>query len=216
MHRDVKPSNILLADNDFAYLIDFGIARAADDTKLTSEGSTIGTWAYMAPERFNTPGDIQPSSDIYALACVLYQCLTGEPPFPGNTLEQVAVGHMVAPPPRASETTDTVPPGLDRVIETGLAKQTAERYPTAVEMAAAARRAITDPTSAPAAVPTQLAPVSHSSPSWPAPPPPMQTPPPGHAPYMYPPTPRAVQRTQSAHPTGAAHPRSARGDTAVS
>jgi serine/threonine protein kinase len=67
VHRDVKPSNILLADNDFAYLIDFGIARAADDTKLTSEGSTIGTWAYMAPERFNTPGDIEPSSDIYAL-----------------------------------------------------------------------------------------------------------------------------------------------------
>jgi serine/threonine-protein kinase len=146
VHRDVKPSNILLADNDFAYLIDFGIARAADDTKLTSEGSTIGTWAYMAPERFNTPGDIEPSSDIYALACVLYQCLTGEPPFPGTTLEQVAVGHMVAPPPRASETSDTVPPGLDRVIETGLAKQATERYPTAVEMAAAARRAITEPT----------------------------------------------------------------------
>ena len=188
VHRDVKPSNILLADNDFAYLIDFGIARAADDTKLTSEGSTIGTWAYMAPERFNTPGDIQPSSDIYALACVLYQCLTGEPPFPGNTLEQVAVGHMVAPPPRASETSDTVPPGLDRVIETGLAKQTAERYPTAIEMAAAARRAITDPTSQPASVPTQLDPVSFSSPSWPAQPYPVQTPPPGHAPYMYPPS----------------------------
>ncbi len=191
VHRDVKPSNILLADNDFAYLIDFGIARAADDTKLTSEGSTIGTWAYMAPERFNTPGDIQPSSDIYALACVLFQCLTGEPPFPGNTLEQVAVGHMVAPPPRASELTESVPPGLDRVIETGLAKQTAERYPTAVEMAAAARRAITEPTSQQASVPTRLdpVPVSHSSPSWPAAPPPMQTPPPGHAPYMYPPTP---------------------------
>ncbi|MDT5247180.1 MAG: eukaryotic-like serine/threonine-protein kinase [Mycobacterium sp.] len=186
VHRDVKPSNILLADNDFAYLIDFGIARAADDTKLTSEGSTIGTWAYMAPERFNTTGYIEPSSDIYALACVLYQCLTGEPPFPGNTLEQVAVGHMVAPPPRASETSDTVPPGLDRVIETGLAKQTAERYPTAVEMAAAARRAITEPTSQPAAVPTQLNPVSRSSPNWPAPPHPMQSPP-GHSPYgVYP------------------------------
>src|SRR5258705_1993513 len=161
VHRDVKPSNILLADNDFAYLIDFGIARAADDTKLTSEGSTIGTWAYMAPERFNSPGDIEPSSDIYALTCVLYQCLTGEPPFPGNTLEQVAVGHMVAPPPRPSETSDTVPQELDRVIETGLAKQTTERYPTAVEMAAAARRAITEPTSQPHAVPTQLNPVSH-------------------------------------------------------
>ena len=155
VHRDVKPSNILLADNDFAYLIDFGIARAADDTALTSEGSTIGTWAYMAPERFQT-GDIEPSSDIYALACVLYQCLTGEPPFPGTTLEQIAVGHMVAPPPRASETRNTVPRGLDRVIETGLAKQTTDRYPTAVEMAAAARQAITEPTSRPhAAAPTR-------------------------------------------------------------
>jgi serine/threonine protein kinase len=174
VHRDVKPSNILLADNDFAYLIDFGIARAADDTGLTSEGSTIGTWAYMAPERFQS-GDIEPSSDIYALACVFYQCLTGEPPFPGNTLEQVAVGHMVAPPPRASETKDTVPTGLDRVIETGLAKQATERYSTAVEMAAAARRAITEPTSQPHSGPTQLAPVSDSSPRWPAPPNPVQT-----------------------------------------
>ncbi len=181
VHRDVKPSNILLADNDFAYLIDFGIARAADDTALTSEGSTIGTWAYMAPERFRA-GDIEPSSDIYALACVLYQCLTGEPPFPGSTLEQVAVGHMVAPPPRPSETSNTVPRALDRVIETGLAKQSTDRYPTAVEMAAAARHAITEPTSQPHAVPTQLAPVSHSSPSLPASPHPVQAPP-GHAPY---------------------------------
>ena len=78
--------------------------------RLTSEGSTIGTWAYMAPERFST-GDVQPSSDIYALACVLYQCLTGEPPFPGSTLEQVAVGHMVAPPPRPSELSRDRPDG---------------------------------------------------------------------------------------------------------
>jgi serine/threonine-protein kinase len=172
VHRDVKPSNILLAHNDFAYLIDFGIARAADDTALTSEGSTIGTWAYMAPERFRT-GDIQPSSDIYALACVLYQCLTGEPPFPGSTLEQVAVGHMVAPPPRPSEISRTVPTKLDRVIETGLAKQTTDRYPTAIEMAAAARQAITEPTSQPHAPPTPPAPVTHRS--RPAPPPPALT-----------------------------------------
>ncbi|MCU1701457.1 MAG: serine/threonine protein kinase [Mycobacterium sp.] len=197
VHRDVKPSNILLADNDFAYLIDFGIARAADDTGLTSEGSTIGTWAYMAPERFQS-GDIEPSSDIYALACVFYQCLTGEPPFPGNTLEQVAVGHMVAPPPRASEAKDTVPTGLDRVIETGLAKQTTERYSTAVEMAAAARRAITEPTSQPHSGPTQLAPISDSSPRWPAPPNPVQTyptpPPHGPPPQNGPPPPYGPQQ----------------------
>lgn len=190
VHRDVKPSNILLTPNDFAYLIDFGIARAADDTKLTSEGSTIGTWAYMAPERFTT-GDIEPSSDIYALACVLYQCLTGEPPFPGSTLEQVAVGHMVTPPPHPSEERDTIPTAMDRVIETGLAKQTTDRYATAVEMAAAARQAITEPTNRPhAAALTQPHPVTQISSGPPPPPAPAltyPTPPPSGMPPSAPP-----------------------------
>ena len=70
VHRDVKPHNILVAKFDFAYLIDFGIARAADQTGLTSTGSTIGTWAYMAPERFSS-GKADARADIYSLACVL-------------------------------------------------------------------------------------------------------------------------------------------------
>lgn len=85
VHRDVKPSNILVTKNDFAYLIDFGIARAAGSTGLTSTGSTIGTWAYMAPERFGV-GEPDPRSDVYALACVLHQCLTGQRPFPAIAL----------------------------------------------------------------------------------------------------------------------------------
>src|SRR4051794_30213531 len=125
VHRDVKPSNILVDKNDYAYLIDFGIARAATDTRLTSASSAIGTWAYMAPERFSS-GEVHPSSDVYALACVLYQCLTGQQPFPGNTLEQVAVGHMVTPPPRPSERA-AIPAAMDHVIATGLAKQPADR-----------------------------------------------------------------------------------------
>ncbi|MDT5251108.1 MAG: hypothetical protein QOH07_38 [Mycobacterium sp.] len=149
VHRDVKPSNILLAHNDFAYLIDFGIARSTGDSALTSANTTIGTWAYMAPERFNTR-EIQPSSDIYALACVLYQCLTGELPFPGDTLEQVAVSHMVMPPPKPSKDRDTVPTAMDQVIATALAKAPADRYQSTVQMAAAARQAITEPTSTPA------------------------------------------------------------------
>src|ERR1700730_4209462 len=64
VHRDVRPSNILVAEDDFAYLIDFGIARAAGETGLTSAGAVIGTWSYMAPERFKS-GEIEPSSDIY-------------------------------------------------------------------------------------------------------------------------------------------------------
>jgi serine/threonine protein kinase len=83
VHRDVKPSNILLTHNDFAYLIDFGIARVVGETALTSANTTVGTWAYMAPERFSK-GEIEPSSDIYALTCVLYQCLTGQTPYPGE------------------------------------------------------------------------------------------------------------------------------------
>jgi serine/threonine-protein kinase len=70
VHRDVKPSNILVAKFDFAYLIDFGIARAADQTSLTSQGSTVGTWAYMAPERLST-GEAGPSADIYGLTCAV-------------------------------------------------------------------------------------------------------------------------------------------------
>jgi len=142
VHRDVKPSNILVDKNDYAYLIDFGIARAATDTRLTSASSAIGTWAYMAPERFNS-GEVHPSSDVYALACVLYQCLTGQQPFPGNTLEQVAVGHMVTPPPRPSERA-AIPAAMDEVIATGLAKQPADRYSTTIEMASAAKEAVTE------------------------------------------------------------------------
>src|ERR1700753_537002 len=76
VHRDVKPSNILVAEDDFAYLIDFGIARVVGQTALTNTSSVIGTWAYMAPERL-TAGQIDARADIYALACVLYECLTG-------------------------------------------------------------------------------------------------------------------------------------------
>ena len=76
IHRDVKPSNILVTKNDFAYLIDFGLARTAGQQGLTTAGSTLGTMAYMSPERFEG-GEIDPRSDVYALTCVLYECLTG-------------------------------------------------------------------------------------------------------------------------------------------
>ena len=137
IHRDIEPSNILLDDDDFAYLIDFGIARAAGETGLTSTGATVGTWSYMAPERFST-GQAEASSDIYALACVLYQCLTGELPFPAVALEQIAVAHMTAPPPRPSTRHGGIPPAMDEVVRVGLAKNPGDRFSTARDLARAA------------------------------------------------------------------------------
>jgi serine/threonine protein kinase len=144
VHRDIKPSNILLDDNDFAYLIDFGIARAAGQTGLTSTGLTMGTWSYMSPERFQS-GTADARADIYALACVLYESLTGQKPYPGSTLEQIAVAHMFEPPPRPSREQNGVPPAMDEVIATGMAKNPDQRYATAVELARAAHHATTVP-----------------------------------------------------------------------
>jgi serine/threonine-protein kinase len=103
VHRDVKPSNILLDGNDFACLIDFGIARAAEDTRLTGTGGMIGTLHYMAPERFRA-GDFDSRADIYALACVRYECLTGSRPYPGDRFEQQLAAHLAEPPPQPSST----------------------------------------------------------------------------------------------------------------
>ena len=148
VHRDVKPSNILVAEDDFSYLIDFGIARAAGETKLTATGNVVGTWPYMAPERFTT-GQSDTRSDIYALTCVLYECLTSSRPFPGDSVEQQIAGHLTTPPPRPSISRPGVTPELDAVIAGGMAKDPDERYGTTVELARAARSALTN------AVPTQ-------------------------------------------------------------
>ena len=162
VHRDVKPSNILLDKNDFAYLIDFGIARAAEDTKLTGTGSMIGTLQYLAPERLGT-GEVDAHADIYALACVLYECLTGRPPFPEQSPERLMSAHLNTPPPQPSTTQPEVPAGFDDVIATGMAKDPDQRYATTVELASAAQDAITTPIPKP--------PVPQSAPNAPTPPP---------------------------------------------
>ncbi|MGO4445513.1 protein kinase [Mycobacterium sp. 2YAF39] len=143
VHRDVKPSNILLDEDDFSYLIDFGIARAAGETKLTATGNVVGTWPYMAPERFTT-GQSDTRSDIYALTCVLYECLTSSRPFPGESVEQQIAGHLTTPPPRPSIKRRDVSPELDAVIAAGMAKDPEQRYATTTEMARAAQAAITN------------------------------------------------------------------------
>jgi serine/threonine kinase PknH len=149
VHRDVKPSNILLDEDDFAYLIDFGLARGVDQSRLTGTGSIIGSWPYMSPERLRA-GQVDARSDIYALACVLYECLTGSTPYPGDNFEQQITAHLTAPPPRPSSTDPNVPATFDPVIATGMAKDPDQRYATTVELANAAHDAITTPIPRPA------------------------------------------------------------------
>ncbi len=143
IHRDVKPSNILITDRDFVYLIDFGLARTAGEVGLTTAGSTLGTMAYMAPERFEGK-PVDPTSDIYALTCVLYECLTGSRPYPAQSFEQQIAGHMTQPVPRPSDIDPKLAP-FDDVIAKGMAKKPEKRYQSAGELAAAARRALTAP-----------------------------------------------------------------------
>jgi serine/threonine kinase PknH len=145
LHRDVKPSNILLGHNDFAYLIDFGIARAADETRLTKSGNTIGTFAYIAPERLDGRANEDARVDIYSLTCVLYEALTGRPPFAGDTTPRLIAAHLNEPPPRPSINRPEVPGRVDEVIATGMAKDPDQRYATTIELADAARDALTVP-----------------------------------------------------------------------
>ncbi|OBK17190.1 serine/threonine-protein kinase [Mycobacterium asiaticum] len=142
VHRDVKPQNILVTPADFAYLVDFGIAEVmGEHTRLTATDMRVGSWAYMAPERF-AGTDITPAADVYSLACVLYEALTGQPPFPAETQGGLVAAHLSAPPPRPSLTNPRVPPALDEVIARGMAKEPDDRYGSAAALGRAAERAL--------------------------------------------------------------------------
>jgi Protein kinase domain len=139
VHRDVKPENILLTPKDFAYLVDFGIAHLGGESGITSAGSAIGSFAYMAPERF-TGDAVGPQADVYSLACVLYECLTGQPPFPPGDMTQMMAAHLMRPPPRPSAVRPELGPAFDDVIARGMAKRPELRFTSAGELA----RAVTD------------------------------------------------------------------------
>jgi serine/threonine-protein kinase len=153
VHRDVKPSNVLLGRDgrrDFVYLVDFGIARGmgeSGDTSLTATGSAVGTVDYMAPERFEGRGDHR--VDVYSLACLLYEMLTAAKPFEATGLLAMMNAHLHRPPPRPSQQRRGLPETLDEVVARGMAKDPDARYPSAGGLADAAAAAL-DRTSTPA------------------------------------------------------------------
>ncbi len=102
VHRDVKPSNVLLDVTGVAALADFGLARGDDSTQLTHEGQLVGTAQYLAPELIEG-GEASAASDIYALGCVLYECLVGEPPFMGRGPAEIGFAHLFEAPPDPRE-----------------------------------------------------------------------------------------------------------------
>jgi eukaryotic-like serine/threonine-protein kinase len=139
LHRDVKPENILLAGGR-ALVADFGLARAigaADYRRLTETGVIVGTVYYMSPEQLREDRDLDQRADIYSLGCILYEMLTGGPPFTGRSLTEVATRILRAPVPSVSRARAGVPAAVDAALARALAKSAAGRFGTMQEFAAA-------------------------------------------------------------------------------
>ena len=133
VHRDIKPENILLAEGG-ALVADFGIARALDvagGARLTETGLALGTPAYMSPEQASASTRLDGRADIYALGCVLYEMLAGEPPFTGSTAQAILARHGMDPVPSLRSVRPDVGAGVSRAVRRALAKVPADRFPTA-------------------------------------------------------------------------------------
>ena len=175
VHRDVKPGNILLAppvvdgDAEHVYLVDFGLARSdSDDRSLGGGGSFLGTPRYAAPEQA-AGRPVDGRTDGYALGCVLYECLTGQPPFPGGSGEAILLAHLEASPPRVTALRPDLSPAIDQVVARAMAKDPATRFPTCRALLTAARQALTPTPGTPE--PHPPAPVPAPTPTgWPGPP----------------------------------------------
>ncbi|HSE27801.1 MAG TPA: protein kinase [Gemmatimonadales bacterium] len=140
VHRDIKPENILL-HGGHALVADFGIALAASRSeggaRMTETGMSLGTPQYMAPEQAMGEREISPRADVYALGCVLYEMLVGEPPFTGPTAQAIVAKVMTAEPPSPAAVRRTVPPEVDAAVLQALEKLPADRFASAAEFAAA-------------------------------------------------------------------------------
>jgi serine/threonine-protein kinase len=143
VHRDVKPANLLLDDEDVVHVADFGIARVATDETLTSTGQVLGTAAYLSPEQvLGQPATWR--SDIYALAVVAFELLTGSRPYRGGHIAAQARQHVEAEIPQATHFRADLPKAVDPVLARGLAKDPGARWPSAEAMVDALERALDD------------------------------------------------------------------------
>jgi hypothetical protein len=140
VHRDVKPANILVAEGDRAYLSDFGVAKELASNGMTRTGSFVGTIDYCAPEQIEGRA-VDGRTDVYALACVLYESLAGTPPFSRPSEVAVLNAHLHAPPPKLTRAAPEIPAALESVIEKALSKSPLDRYATCGDFLAAARAA---------------------------------------------------------------------------
>src|SRR5947207_7683443 len=133
IHRDVKPGNLLINRDGLVKLADFGIAKAAEDSKITQIGSVLGTAAYLSPERAKGQ-EATPSTDVYSLGVVLYQALAGRVPYESGSLTELALRQQEADPEPVSLLNPEVSPELSRVVSRSLAGRPAERYQSALDM----------------------------------------------------------------------------------
>ena len=127
VHRDLKPGNFLLAEDGTVKLADFGLAAVREGSKLTAEGRTLGTFRYMAPEQIRGRPDPVPQTDLYSLGVVLFELLTGRPPFRGNTPAETLQMHLKTPAPRVIAHEPHAPPALDELVSDLLEKRIEDR-----------------------------------------------------------------------------------------
>jgi serine/threonine-protein kinase len=129
VHRDVKPSNIMLDSDEVAALTDFGLAKGPAYTVLTRTGQVVGTLDYLAPELIRGE-QATPASDLYALGCVVFECLSGSPPFGGRSLFEVGTAHLLEEPPELTAIRPELDPSLAWAVVQALGKEPAQRPPT--------------------------------------------------------------------------------------
>ena len=142
IHRDIKPQNILVGSMDQAFLADFGLTKASGEKSLTRTGQFVGTFDYISPEQIKGERATK-RSDVYALAAVLYECLSGLVPFPKDSEAAVLYAHMAEDAPKLTEQRPELPATLDEVIAKGMAKDPAERYESGGQLLLEANRSFT-------------------------------------------------------------------------